>query len=44
MKDIYELLNYVEIEANEIPEIECSEVEKERVKKNLNKCLKKKTT
>lgn len=42
MKDIYELLNYVEIEANEIPEIECSEVEKERVKKNLNKCLKKK--
>lgn len=35
MKDIYELLNQVEVEESEIPEAEISELEKKRIKKNL---------
>ena len=41
MKDIYELLNYVEIEDEEIPEVDSYRIEKERVKNNLSKILKK---
>ena len=35
MKDIYELLNQVEVDEDEIPQAEVSEFEKERLKKNL---------
>lgn len=42
MKDIYELLNDLEINENEFEEIETDELEKERIKKNINKNIKKK--
>ena len=41
MKDIYELLNDVDIDENEIEIMEVSEFEKEKVKKHLRKSLKK---
>ena len=41
MKDIYELLNDVEIDENEMDIIDVSEFEKENVKKHLRKSLKK---
>lgn len=42
MKDIYELLNDLEIDENEFEEMETDELEKERIKKNINKNIKKK--
>lgn len=42
MKDIYELLNEIEIDESEFEEIETDELEKERIKKNINKNIKKK--
>lgn len=40
MKDVYELLNEVNIDENEIEEMEVSDLEKEKVKTNLRKVLK----
>ena len=41
MKDIYELLNDVDIDENEMEMMEVSEFEKEKVKKSLKKSIKK---
>ena len=41
MKDIYELLNDIEVDDKEMKEIEVSEIEKERIKKTLRKKIKK---
>ena len=41
MKDIYELLNDVDIDEDEIDEMEVSDIEKANIKKNLKKSLKK---
>ena len=41
MKDIYELLNDVDIDENEMESMEVSEFEKEKVRENLKKSLKK---
>ena len=41
MKDIYELLNDVDIDENEMEIMEVSEFEKEKVKKSLRKSIKK---
>ncbi|MDS0527619.1 DUF4179 domain-containing protein [Clostridium sp. SHJSY1] len=41
MKDVYELLNEVNIDENEIEEMEVSDFEKEKVKTNLRKAMKK---
>ena len=41
MKDIYELLNDVDIDESEIDTMDVSEFEKEKVKKHLRKLLKK---
>ncbi|MDM5187968.1 DUF4179 domain-containing protein [Bacillus sp. DX4.1] len=42
MKDIYELLNEIEIDEKEFEEIEASEFEKEKVKRNLEQAIHKK--
>lgn len=44
MKDIYELLNDIDIDEKELEEIEASEIEKEKVKRNVKQsiCTKKK--
>ena len=39
MKDIYELLNDIDIDEKELEEIEASEIEKEKVKRNLKQSL-----
>jgi len=39
MKDIYELLNDIDIDENELEEIEASEIEKEKVKRNVKQSL-----
>ena len=39
MKDIYELLNDIDIDENEFEEMEVSELEKAKVKKTLKKSL-----
>ncbi|MBY0595326.1 DUF4179 domain-containing protein [Bacillus bingmayongensis] len=39
MKDIYELLNDIEIDEKELEEIEASEIEKEKVKHNLKQAI-----
>lgn len=40
MKDIYEMVNDIEVDESEFEEFEVSEIEKERTKKNLRKSLK----
>lgn len=42
MKDVYELLNDIEIDEKEFEEIEASEFEKEKVKRNLKQGMRKK--
>ena len=44
MKDIYELLNDIDIDEKELEEIEASEIEKKKVKRNVKQsiCTKKK--
>ncbi|HDR6317329.1 TPA: DUF4179 domain-containing protein [Bacillus thuringiensis] len=39
MKDIYELLNDIDIDEKEIEEIEASEIEKEKVKRNVKQSI-----
>lgn len=39
MKDIYELLNDIDIEEKELEEIEASEIEKEKVKRNVKQSI-----
>lgn len=39
MKDIYELLNDIDIDEKELKEIETSEIEKEKVKRNLKQSI-----
>ena len=39
MKDIYELLNDIDIDENEFEEMEVSEIEKLRIKRNLKKSI-----
>ncbi|PEW05516.1 anti-sigma factor [Bacillus cereus] len=39
MKDIYELLNDIDIDEKELEEIETSEIEKEKVKRNLKQSI-----
>ncbi|EOO22685.1 MULTISPECIES: DUF4179 domain-containing protein [Bacillus cereus group] len=39
MKDIYELLNDIDIDEKELEEIEASEIEKEKVKRNLKRSI-----
>ncbi|HHT7239434.1 MULTISPECIES: DUF4179 domain-containing protein [Bacillus] len=39
MKDIYELLNEIDIDEKELKEIETSEIEKEKVKRNLKQSI-----
>ncbi|KZD29804.1 DUF4179 domain-containing protein [Bacillus cereus] len=39
MKDIYELLNDIDIDEKELKEIEASEIEKEKVKRNLKQSI-----
>ncbi|AJH83390.1 MULTISPECIES: DUF4179 domain-containing protein [Bacillus cereus group] len=39
MKDIYELLNDIDIDEKELEEIEASEIEKEKVKRNLKQSI-----
>ncbi|MED3123086.1 DUF4179 domain-containing protein [Bacillus wiedmannii] len=39
MKDIYELLNNIDIDEKEIEEIEASEIEKEKVKRNVKQSI-----
>lgn len=41
MKDIYEMFNDIEVDENEFEEISVSQIEKERVKKNIKKALSK---
>ena len=42
MKDIYELLNDIDIDENEFEEMKVSEIEKVRIKKKLKKSIHKK--
>ena len=42
MKDIYELLNDIDIDENEFEEMKVSEIEKVRIKKRLKKSIHKK--
>ncbi len=42
MQDIYEMLNIIDIDESEFEEIAASEIEKEKVKKNLKKSINKK--
>lgn len=39
MKDIYELLNDIDIDEKELEEIGTSEIEKEKVKRNLKQSI-----
>ncbi len=39
MKDIYELLNDIDIDEKELEEIEASEIEKEKVKRNVKQSI-----
>ncbi|MCR9019631.1 DUF4179 domain-containing protein, partial [Bacillus paranthracis] len=39
MKDIYELLNDIDIDEKELEEIEASEIEKEKVKRNVKQSM-----
>ena len=39
MKDIYELLNDIDIDENEFEEMKVSEIEKARIKKRLKKSI-----
>lgn len=39
MKDIYELLNDIDIDEKELEEIEASEIEKEKVKRSVKQSL-----
>lgn len=39
MKDIYELLNDIDIDEKELGEIEASEIEKEKVKRSLKQSI-----
>ncbi|MDD1371164.1 DUF4179 domain-containing protein, partial [Bacillus sp. MHSD17] len=39
MKDIYELLNDIDIDEKELEEIETSEIEKEKVKRNVKQSI-----
>ena len=40
MKDIYELLNEIDIDENEFEEMEVTELEKAKVKKDVKKIIK----
>lgn len=42
MKDIYELLNYIDTDFKEYDELELSDMEKKRFKNNLNCLIKRK--
>ncbi|MGL5752214.1 MAG: hypothetical protein ACRCXT_16895, partial [Paraclostridium sp.] len=42
MKDIYELLNDIDINTNEFEEMSVNDIEKARVKKNLKGCIRRK--
>lgn len=39
MKDIYELLNDIDIDEKELEEIEASEIEKKKVKRNVKQSI-----